>query len=713
MFTIHDKSFRKRELGRLRAQKFRQARRELSSIEQLDSLNDNKNEGIETHSCNSSSLNISDYPTGSDLVYEQVSEEVIGDESVTDVLTSENSVQDTDNSFESSIDEQLRNLTISFSSGSESEINNAVEKCNIIEKIKQWALMSPPIPHTRLERLMDILRDQYPDLPKSAKTFLGTNATDYKIENFGNGEEFVYFGIQGNLEKCINIKLHETADIELLFNVDGVPLFKSSRKQLWPILCQVFSHYNYYKPFPVAIYCGNNKPSNMDLYFTKFIQEINDLQATGIIINNCFFNISIKAFVCDRPARSLLKSMKNHGGYYACERCTIAGKRYKKRTVYPLTGNFQLRTDESFRKQSNSQHHLGKSPLLLIEPKIDLVNQFVLDSMHLLFLGIMKKLLECWIDGTVNKKLKISNNDKTRLSSLLLKIKVPAEFQRSTRSLVDFHKFKSTELQFLLLYAGPVVLKKILPETIYNHFLLLHVGCRILCSHEIALKKVQYAKLYLTTFVRIVPFIYTLQFLVGNVHSLYHLADDVAFMQCCLLAMSSYAFENLLGKIKKLLRCGNEPLSQLCCRFNEIGSSMWPKPNSTETIIEILKEYKNDDDLDEVIIKRIKFKNTLLTTKSPDNTVLLKNNEILQIHKIFRLSTDNIHSVRIHGKILKKKKALFTYPCNSENLEMWDVSVKHEPMATYKIYEISKKMVCIDLSSDTKEKLCVIPLLHM
>ncbi|XP_074096108.1 LOW QUALITY PROTEIN: uncharacterized protein LOC141525491 [Cotesia typhae] len=558
---------------------------------------------------------------------------------------------------------------------------------------------------------MDILREQYPDLPKSAKTFLGTNTTEHKIKNFGQDEEFVYFGIRTNLEKCINIKLHETRDIKLLINVDGLPLFKSSRKQLWSILCQVFSLHNYYKPFPVAIYCGHSKPSDVDRFFAKFIEEVNELQDTGIMISNNLFNITIKGFVCDRPARSLLKCMKNHGGYYDCERCTVKGQRYKKRTVYPLTNNCQPRSDESFRNQSNSKHHIGTSPLLLIEPKIDLVNQFVLDPIHLLLLGAMKKLLECWVDGTINKKLKISNANKNLLSSLLTKIKVPAEFQRSTRSLADFHKFKSTEYQFLLLYAGPIVFKKILFKTSYKHFLLLHIGCRILCSSQIAVEKTEHAKFFLISFVKIAPHIYTLQFLVGNIHSIYHLADDVTYMQCPLSFISSYAVENLLGIIKKLLRSGNKPLAQLCHRFNEISMSISSKPQLTETI-KILKEYINDG-IDEIIIKRIKFKNILLTTKSPNNTVLLKNNEVLEINKIFRLSTDNCMLIKINGKILKKQKALFTYPCNSEDLEMWKVSAKNETMGTYKITDVAKKMVSIDLSCDDREKLYVMPLLHM
>lgn len=365
----------------------------------------------------------------------------------------------------------------------------------------------------------------------------------------------------------------------------------------------------------------------MEQYLSKFIEEMNRLQETGITISNRLFNISIKAFICDRPARSLLKSMKNHGDYFACER------RDKKRTVYPLSNDSEPRTNESFRNQSNPEHHIEKSPLLLIEPEVDLVRQFVFDPMHLLFLGVMRKLLDCWVDGSVKRHLKMSNNDKIRLSCLLIKIKVPSEFQRSTRSLTDFHKFKAIEFQFLLLYGGPVVFKKILPTTIYKHFLLLHVACRILFSNDITVKKVKHAKFFLKNFVSIAPLLYSLQFIVGNIHSLYYLADDVELMQCCLSLVSSYSFENLLGKIKRLLRTGNNPLVQLCRQFNEMDSNFCPRPTPSNPI-KILKEYQ-DNDMNELIIKRIKLKNVLLTTKLPDNSILLKNNEILQIHKIY------------------------------------------------------------------------------
>lgn len=50
-------------------------------------------------------------------------------------------------------------------------------------------------------------------------------------------------------------------------------------------------------------------------------------------------------------------------------------------------------------------------------------------------------------------------------------------------------------------------------------------------------------------------------------HSLTHLADDVQNMGCSLSGFTAFPFENMLGKMKKVLRNGNRPLAQLCRRL--------------------------------------------------------------------------------------------------------------------------------------------------
>lgn len=466
-------------------------------------------------------------------------------------------------------------LDIREASIDEDELEDCLEteEMNEIEELRQWALSgNPTIPHTRINSLLAILRKRLlPELPKNAKTFLDTSKAHYHLQQFdlNDGSEFVYFGMTKYLQSVINPNFHRDGIIHLILNVDGLQIFRSSSRQFWPILCKIHSNSEVYEPFPVAIYSGKNKPSDLEQYLNNFIDEINQLQNEGISVDNHLLQVRIKAFICDTPARAFLKCIKGHGGYWACERCTVRGERLERRTIYP-NEDCQARTDTSFRQQSNPEHHTGNSPLLSIEPPINMITEFLLDFMHLVCLGVMKKLLEYWLYGT--SIMKISHNAKSQLSNLLIRLQsqIPVEFQRTTRTLTEFERFKAVEFKFLLLYAGPIVFKRVLNDAAYKHFLFLHAACRILCSKKLALINYENAKKLLEQFVKTSEKLYGKTSLIGNMHNLIHLADDVKNMECPLSNVTAFPFENCLGKIKKLLRSGNRPLAQICRRLQEI-----------------------------------------------------------------------------------------------------------------------------------------------
>lgn len=107
--------------------------------------------------------------------------------------------------------------------------------------------------------------------------------------------------------------------------------------------------------------------------------------------------------------------------------------------------------------------------------------------MHLFFNGVMKKLIDFWMKGSLKNRL--SRQQKIKISQRLLffNTHIPIEFQRKPRSIFVYLKWKATEFHFFLFCCGPIVLKNILPLKLYHHFLLLHVACRILCSDKLAL----------------------------------------------------------------------------------------------------------------------------------------------------------------------------------------------------------------------------------
>lgn len=243
--------------------------------------------------------------------------------------------------------------------------------------------------------MLKILNPVIPKLPRCTKTLLKKNGpSKYKVIELNNGAEFVYFGIADNLKRTVNPAIHEDKCLLLQFNVDGLPLFKSSPKQFWPILGKVFFQPDIYKPFTVACWCGTSKPESMHQFFEDFIKEFNSLAKDGILIDGVKLDVKCHCFICDKPARALIKSTKGHTAYYACERCTTKGERVGSTTVYPSMTS-SLRTDAEFRNQNQTEHHLpGKtSPLMSIDPMIDMISHFILDYMHLACLGIMKRLI--------------------------------------------------------------------------------------------------------------------------------------------------------------------------------------------------------------------------------------------------------------------------------------------------------------------------------
>ena len=62
--------------------------------------------------------------------------------------------------------------------------------------------------------------------------------------------------------------------------------------------------------------------------------------------------------------------------------------------------------------------------------------------------------------------------------------KLPSEFSRQPRSLDLIDRWKATEFREFILYTGPLVLKDILHEGYYIHFLTLHCAMRILLSPD-------------------------------------------------------------------------------------------------------------------------------------------------------------------------------------------------------------------------------------
>lgn len=253
---------------------------------------------------------------------------------------------------------------------------------------------------------------------------------------------------------------------------------------------------------------------------------------------------------------------------HGCQNCTVVGE-YKKRRMSFLKTNCNPRTDYSFRNREDPRHHRGVS--LIESLPVDMIADFIIaDPLHLLELGIMKKLLLIWVTGKVEQDLKLPKNDRTTLDSALIQCNKykPTEIHRKIRSL-DWLKFwKGSEFRTVLLYVGIVALRNILGSDVYTHFLYLFCAVTI-CSAHAYRNYVPKAKTLFEEYVEMYISIYGSHSITSNVHNLLHVTDNVQRFGN-LNSISTYPFENAARFIKLKLKQCDKSLEQVSRRILEL-----------------------------------------------------------------------------------------------------------------------------------------------
>lgn len=109
--------------------------------------------------------------------------------------------------------------------------------------------------------------------------------------------------------------------------------------------------------------------------------------------------------------------------------------------------------------------------------------------MHLVCLGVMRKLILLWFTGPLN--IRLSNINKEKISKRLIRLRnnIPSDFARRPRSLKYIKHWKATEYRQFLLYTGPIILKRLLQKNAYINFLILHIAITILTHPTLAYQR--------------------------------------------------------------------------------------------------------------------------------------------------------------------------------------------------------------------------------
>lgn len=197
--------------------------------------------------------------------------------------------------------------------------------------------------------------------------------------------------------------------------IDGLNISESSSSSLWPILGSIpnakrseifvigeliivlviFIVIATVNLIIAGVFHGSSKPANPNEFLQDIVNELTDLTVNGIMINCRHHQMEIFCFLCDSPAHSFVTCTKGH--YFACPF-------FEGKVVY-LDRSNNRRTDEDFRSKINEEHHVGRS-VLEDMPRLDMILCFPVEPMHLLYLGVSRRMIMYWLNGP-KKKLRL------------------------------------------------------------------------------------------------------------------------------------------------------------------------------------------------------------------------------------------------------------------------------------------------------------------
>ena len=295
--------------------------------------------------------------------------------------------------------------------------------------------------------------------------------------------------------------------------------------------------------------------------------------------------------------------------------------------------NAPQRTDhDTFDEFTDDCHYSGITPLGRLS--IGLVTRFPLDYMHLVCLGVTRKLVTLWQKGPLTTRLSPSVVSNTSTKLIDVRPHIPSEFNKKPRSLKESNRWKATEFRTFLLYTGPVCLKEHLARAMYENFMLLAVAMTILLSISLCVDYADYAKDLLVLFVDHCSCLYRKENVAYNMQSLIHLSYEAQTFGV-LDNISCFPFENYLGQLKKMIRKPNKPLEQVIRRLS--GREAMGATQS-EANHEMQKEHTDGPVPICLTVKRqfdkMQFNSFLVQRSTGNNCIQLRNKDMVLVENI-------------------------------------------------------------------------------
>ena len=369
------------------------------------------------------------------------------------------------------------------------------------------------------------------------------------------------------LEDCANV-------FSLIMFADSAS-FDKANSSIWTVFFAISNlpfASRFKKENIITFLVFNSHKVNFNNIFHENAAELLELTNKGLFLAR-YGQVKIKVLglMSDLVALPKLLNTVQYNSRFACIKCLHPGKivgteASRPKLTYPYSKTIPVRTTASYNsavKQSirTQQVHDGVKGATFLVKLLSIPEQIILDSMHMVFEGTQKQLLELWLLSKYHKKpwyigkcqsLKKQEDQNNLFEQTLMKAKYPSEFPRTQRTINLFATFKANEYRNFIYYSGYISLKNILPKKYLDHYLLYVNAIRLLTQDFITLSDIEKAELLLKTFYLKFKTLYGPEHVRFNLHLHIHLAEQTRLFGP-IHKLNSFGFEGKL-KIQKNLK---------------------------------------------------------------------------------------------------------------------------------------------------------------
>ena len=372
---------------------------------------------------------------------------------------------------------------------------------------------------------------------------------------------------QNNQRKGNNARSWKKAGkppVEIILSMDGIPIDGSSGLHL-EVLSFKLDECN--QVYPIGVHIGTAKEKNLSRIFDAIIEELKDL------------NVRVTRVIADSPQRTTLLNMDSVSAYFGCSQCYARGVQNTDKkangdkkgaaVIWPLETLWQPpRTMQKWIEdiaaaQENKQNGIkGDTPLRKLVD--DLISQVPLDVFHVVYLGLVKRIIkqvlrikDTGATGIMKEvKAKVDKDMKDKTS-----IQYPSDFSRRPRP-INLPVYKSSEWRnlataaFYLLTTAFEDFHQAAANKLWGHFVFLVKAFLLPNSLYSELENNCNLKAIMTNFYKLYMRVCNKRSCAPNVHMFHHLLTArkrLEFSQ-----MSTEPFESAYAILKRSYHVGTK-----------------------------------------------------------------------------------------------------------------------------------------------------------